>query len=296
MPAITIENHYVETFSQNVRMLAEQTNSFLLPYVTSETDVGEALAIDRMGSIGPPEEVTSLYQDTNLSEGSFDRRWLFPRDYNLGSLIDKVSKVRMLSDPNSRITMRHAGAFGRHLDDSIIAAMVGNAQSGKTQGSLTSVALPAGQQISSSTLNLAALQEIVYMFQANDYMSQDGMGNVPQIIGVCSPWALTRQLLGTTQASSADYNTVKTLVSGQIDTFMGIKFVVTNRLPLSGSTRTCLFFSPQHAVHMGWNMPIVSTVSNRPDKRNIPQILTEGMWGCTRVEDEAVVALDITES
>jgi hypothetical protein len=58
---------------------------------------------------------------------------------------------------------------------------------------------------------------------------------------VCSVKQLS-DLLDTTAATSSDYNSVKTLVQGDIDTFLGVKFIVIadNRdeggLPLAGTS------------------------------------------------------------
>jgi hypothetical protein len=44
-------------------------------------------------------------------------------------------------------------------------------------------------------------------------------------------------LLGTTQVTSSDFNTVKALVQGSVDSFMGFKFISSNRLPHNGTSR-----------------------------------------------------------
>ena len=54
-------------------------------------------------------------------------------------------------------------------------------------------------------------------------------------------------LLGETEVTSSDYNTVKALVQGDIDTFLGFKFImIGNRdeggLPISGGIRETFFY------------------------------------------------------
>lgn len=70
-------------------------------------------------------------------------------------------------------------------------------------------------------------------------------------------WALmhpqqTSDLLGTTEVTSSDYNTVKTLVNGEVDSFMGFKFVeigdrdeggLTNYTISSAENYVALFYS-----------------------------------------------------
>jgi hypothetical protein len=46
---------------------------------------------------------------------------------------------------------------------------------------------------------------------------------------VTNPYNIN-QLLNTTEVKSSDYNTVKALAKGEIDTYMGFKFISHNRL------------------------------------------------------------------
>ena len=49
-------------------------------------------------------------------------------------------------------------------------------------------------------------------------------------------------LLGDTSVTSSDFNTVKALVQGDVDTFMGFKFIVTNRRSLKGNEKIDLCY------------------------------------------------------
>jgi hypothetical protein len=50
----------------------------------------------------------------------------------------------------------------------------------------------------------------------------------PRVL-VCTAYEI-ENLLNTTKVTSADYNTIKALVNGTVDTFMGFKFVINKRL------------------------------------------------------------------
>lgn len=70
-------------------------------------------------------------------------------------------------------------------------------------------------------------------------------GDVPETdrrILVCTQRQLNA-LLDDDHVSSADYNSVKALVNGTIDSFYGFKFVKYNGLPLENDVRTCWAFS-----------------------------------------------------
>src|SRR5690606_16329863 len=101
-----------------------------------------------------------------------------------------------------------------------------------------------------------------------------------------------------TEVTSADYNTVKALVTGQIDTFMGFKFIwlSSKRLPLlSAGVRGCYAYLLP-AVRFGFAMHPTSSVDPRPDKRKAMQVYTQGSWGAVRMEDELVLEVACSES
>ena len=80
-------------------------------------------------------------------------------------------------------------------------------------------------------------------------------------------------LLGETEATSTDYASVKALVQGDIDTFMGFKFIVIgNRteggLPKSGNVRDSFFF---HKTAIGYAEGIAVTT-------NVDWIPTKQSW------------------
>jgi len=88
-------------------------------------------------------------------------------DYEWADLIDSVDKVRMLADPTSTYARAAAAAMGRSMDDVIIAAMNGNAQTGKA--GTTATALPAGQKVAhgSAGLTIAKLVSAKKILDAN---------------------------------------------------------------------------------------------------------------------------------
>ncbi len=61
-------------------------------------------------------------------------------------------------------------------------------------------------------------------------------------------------LLRETEVSSYDFNNVKALVEGKIDTFMGFKFIRTQRLPKTEEgVRSCLAWVKSKAQFGIWN-------------------------------------------
>jgi hypothetical protein len=106
-----------------------------------------------------------------------------------------------------------------------------------------------------------------------------------------------QDLLRTTEVISADYNSVKALVQGQLDTFMGFKFrrVASSLLPYNSSTgvRTCFAY-----VRSGLKLADAGRkvhVDIRADKSHALQIRTVASLGATRMEEKKVVEIAADE-
>jgi len=109
---------------------------------------------------------------------------------------------------------------------------------------------------------------------------------------LCNPFNIN-QLLNTTEVKSADFNTVKALAMGQIDTFMGFKFIKSTRLVAddtdTGATK-CYAYAQDAIVLAIAEEPTVS-IDLRPDLLNSTQIFSTLSIGATRVEGPAVVGI-----
>ena len=176
-------------------------------------------------------------------------------------MIDDQDKLRMLIDPTSPYAVNGAYALGRAMDDLIITAALGTSMTGENGSTSTSFAT-ATQQIAvgGTGLTIAKLRQARRILMANEVdVAMD-----PLYIAVTA--TQLDELLGTTEVTSSDYNTVKTLVSGDIDTFLGFKFIQCERLGTDGSgDRRCIAWA-KSGMHLGmWN-DITTKISERADK------------------------------
>lgn len=285
--SITIPVSHVEQFSSNVHMLAEQQTSRLRQTVRMVDVTGESWAVERLGGIDAPNTVTTLHGDTPLNNTPHTRRWGFISDYDVADLLDKQSQVKLLIDPESRYTRRHAGTMGRGVDDSIIAALGGVAKQGKNGA--TDVALPAAQNIGAASVGMT-VNKVLEAKERLDSAEVDEF--IPRFM-VASAKQITN-MLNDTKVTSKDYNTVQALVEGKINDFLGFHWVRSERLPLVSTTRSCYAYA-MDGVELGIADEPSSIAAPRPDKRHAMQIYTFGSWGATRVEDEMVIEVDCAE-
>lgn len=283
--ANTINKAFVEQFKSNLIHLAQQQGSRLRPSVTEQSVSGEKFHFERLGTVAAVEK-TTRHTNTPVLDVPHSRRTGTMKDYQWADLIDREDEVRMLISPQSNYARSGANSMGRALDDLIIAAATGNA----VDGSGSNVALPAGQKIAhgSAGLTLAKLISAKEILDGNDVDPSD-----ERIMVVGSKQI--SDLLNTTQVTSSDYNSVKALVQGDIDTFMGFKFVRSERLAAASSVRTCFAFT-KSSIGLGVGADVRTEIESRPDKSYATQVYLAFTAGATRIQDECVVEVACSES
>jgi len=102
-------------------------------------------------------------------------------------------------------------------------------------------------------------------------------------------------MLNITTITSSDYNSIKALMSGEINTFMGFTWIVSTRLSVASSIRKTLAWA-KSGMGLAMNGTPNIRISERADKNYSTQIFVEANMGATRIEDEKVVEVSCDES
>lgn len=269
---------FVEQYKANVLVLAQQKGSRYRGTVNAEMVTGKNAFFERIGSVAMTD-ATSRHDDTPQIDTPHSRRRVSLVTSRWADLIDNADKVRMLINPQSPYASVGAFAAGRRMDQHILDAAVGNAYAG--EAGATTVALPTAQKVVAASAGLT-VAKLIAAKEILDEGDIDPM--VPRTIAV-RPDGLT-DLLSETEVKSADYNTIKALVQGQLDTFMGFKFVMSNLVP---SGYAIVWSKNAMALAVG-SEPRVR-ISERDDKNYSTQVFVEMDMGATRVEDVGVVEI-----
>ena len=286
-----ISTAFVEQYSSNVAMLAQQMGSRLRAAVDVETVTGKNSFYDQVG-ITAAQQRTSRHADTPQIDTPHSRRRLSLSDYEWADLIDDQDKVRMLIDPTSSYAKAAAAAMGRSMDDVIISALQGSAQAGVAGA--TSVALPTASKFSTASqtdgLTIAKMIAAKKFFDLNDVDP-----SIPRYI-VCGATQIA-DLLGTTQVTSSDFATVKALAAGDVDSFMGFKFIMSNRLNFDATNTDdrLIFAFTQDAIKLGVGKDITARLDVRPDKSYATQVYTCMSIGAVRMEENKVFQIPCDE-
>lgn len=292
----------VQQFSDNLIMLSQQKGSRLRDAVTSKVITGNAAYFERLG----PTEVllrTSRHSQSPQVDTAHSRRMVTINSYEWGDTIDKQDEIRILINPEGAYSMNAAYAFGRKMDDLIIAAATGNSTSVSSSlpngDNRTNVALPAGQTIdddfgtTDSNLTVAKLIEARRILAKNDVDENEPLTIVVNASAIAS-------LLNTTQVTSSDYNTVQALVKGNINTFMGFNFVRTERL-LGTADGTdadpkLVLVMAKSGMGLAIGRDVQVRVAERADLSFATYVYGSMDIGAVRIEEEKVVAIQCVQA
>jgi hypothetical protein len=300
MSAISqIPQYFTTEFTSNWEHLLQQKVSKLREFVSVESVRGKEKTFNQMAAV-QMTRITSRASDTNIQDVTLAKRWLRPYPYEHATLFDEwdAEYLGEVSLPQSETVANHAMAYMRTCDQTIIDAALGNAYTGET--GVNPTALPAGQKVAvdyvetgstaNSGLTIAKLRQAAFLLNDAEVDDSD-----PRVLVVSAKQI--QDLLRTTEVTSADFNSVKALVQGDIDTFLGFKFrrVASSLLPYNSSTgvRTCFAY-----VRSGLKLADAGRkvhVDIRADKSHALQIRTVASLGATRMEEKKVVEIAADE-
>lgn len=289
-----ITTAFVDQYRANVQMLVQQQGSKLRGFVDFETVRGKTAYFEQIGAVHAIKK-TGRHTDTPQQDTPHARRRLDVATYNWADLIDNDDKVRMLIDPTSDYARAAAMAMGRAMDVEIVDAAFGKSKTG-AQGE-TEISLPSTQVVAADSKGFTfdKLRELKRIFDANDAPSEG------RFIALTA-YQLDN-LLSETKVTSSDYASAKALVRGEIDTFMGFKFVQVNGkradgsliLPVNASNeRRCLAWH-KSGIKLGVGEDVMAKITERDDKCYATQVYYEMVIGATRMQEELVAEIDCVE-
>lgn len=278
----------VKQFGSNIEMLVQQMGSRLRNAVRIESGiVGEEAYFDQLAETAAVQKV-ARNSDTPLVKSDHRRRRVTMYDYEWADLIDKEDQLKMLIDPTSYYVRNAAAALGRAIDDLIISEFDGTAYTGKAGGTSTSFTSGNIIAVGASGMTIAKLLE------AKEILDSADVDPMEERYVALTAGQVT-DLLNTTEVKSADYNTVRALASGQVDTFLGFKFILCNRLALdSSSDRKCLAWA-KSGMLLAVAREITSRIDVRADKSYATQVYASMGIGATRMQEEKCVIITCDE-
>lgn len=287
--SIQITEARVQAYKSAVVHLSQQKGSRLRMGVDTEPVYGKRTFFDQIGAVDVTWK-TSRHADTPRADTPHARRSLITRTAVYADLIDQDDRIRLIWDPAGPYVQAGMMTMGRAMDDVILEAATGVAYTGEegttqtpydTNNTVDVQVREPGVSAADYGLNVAKLIEAKKVLDGHDVDPDE-----PRFIGVDA--AQLGSLLKTTKATSSDYATVKALVAGQIDTFMGFKFLLTNRLLQDGNGDTIVPFWAKSGIKLGIGAEPKTDIGPRRDKHNATQVYIAMDVGATRMEEAKV--------
>lgn len=294
-----IPNHFTTQFDSNWKHLVQQKNSKLKEYVTLDSIEGKEKSYNQL-------DATSMTQiehrsgDTRISDQAMAKRWIRPLNYDCAKLVDEFDE-QFLGEvvlPTSPIIQSHAAAYARTCDKIIIDALGGPASTGPT--GIVQTPLPDTQKIAvnyvesgavaNSGLTIAKLRAAKFLFDSNEVDEEE------ERIMVVSAKQL-QDLLRDDKITSADFNSVRALVDGTLNTFMGFKFRRSQQLPFAVAPntdiRSCFAYVKSGVILAERGLKTMMDV--RPDLSHSLQIRSVASLAAVRMEEKKVVQIACDE-
>lgn len=275
----------VQQYKANVELLLQQTDSRLAGAVTNGSHVGKAASVVEQFGSATAQLKTGRHSDTPLLDLSQDKRWVFPLDYEWASLIDNEDQLRAIVDLTSPYAMAGAAAMQRAKDDVILAAIFGtnytgeNGTTSESFGTVGTGTYDVGVNVggTASALNVAKLQAGVRILM----VANKGELMEP-VYGAISSYEHD-SLLKEVQVVNKDYGAGAVLVDGKVKRFMGVDFILTERLTITSGNRLIPLWL-KSGMYLGTWADLVVDIGPRRDKSMATQVYLRQTIGATRTQ------------
>ena len=310
-----IDTAFVNQYGKTLDLVAETKGGKFTGMSLEDTVTGEDAYYDQLGSVYATAVVDSG-SDTDSPSDSIShlRRKVDLTNYEVGLLLDRFDKVQTLINPESEYVMRQVSSLMRKKDIEFIKGALGTASTGKAGAG--SADLAAGNKIlqANAGLTINKIREARAILQKNGVDLDDPLNEAYLAV---TPTQI-EDLLGNTEATSADFMNVKALVSGGIDTFYGFKIVVSNLLPFVATDTNVAnltwsasdvpavsstddnvranFAWVKSGIRTGVGINIETDVAKRADKRFNYYAYSAMRCGSVRMEEDKVVQIQVSEA
>jgi hypothetical protein len=278
--AVSLSNAFVTLFDAEVKQ-AYQGVAKLVPAVRQRRGVeGSTVKFPKVGKGIATARVPQ--SDVTPMNVGFSTVTATMQDWNAAEYSDIFSQAKVNFDERNELVKVVANAIGRRQDQLILNALA---------GSSTSLIVTEDEGGTDTGLNVAKLRAAKKALDKNNVP----MDNRHMIIHANS----LSSLLSETAVTSADFNTVRALVSGELNTFLGFTFhTIGDRdeggLPVASSERKLWAF---HRDAIGY----AEGIAPRTEINYIPEKtswLVNAVFsaGAIAIDAEGIVEIQTTDS
>ena len=279
--AQAVSTAFVQLFDAEVKQAYQASR--MLANLTRERNNVEGSTV-KFPKIGAGSATLRIPQtDVTPMNVSYSNVTCTLQDWNAAEYSDIFHQAKINFDERRELVQVVSNAIGRRMDQLVLDSL-----------NASSTSLTVANSIGGTTtgLNVAKLRRAKALLDKNNVPAEGRT----MIIHANS----LESLLGETTATSADYNSVRALVQGELNTFLGFTFITVGDrteggLPIDGSLdRTCFAFH-RDAVGFAVGMAMKSEINYIPEKTSF---LVNGMFsaGAVNIDDGGIVKITTRES
>jgi hypothetical protein len=279
--SIALSNSFVTLFDAEVKQ-AYQGKAMLVGAVRQRRGVeGSTVKFPKVGR-GVATPRIGQTDVTPLNVG-FSNVTLTMEDWIAAEYSDIFSQQKVNFDERSELVQVLGNAIGRRQDQIVLSALAGSGTS-----------LSVGNDVGGSDTNM----NVAKLRQAKGLMDKNNVPPSDRHIVIHSNGL--QSLLAETAVTSSDFNTVKALVNGELNTFLGFQFhVIGDRteggLAIDGSLdRTCFAFH-KDAIGYAEGIAPKTEINYIPEKTSwlVASMLSAG---ATTIDAEGIVSIVARET
>jgi hypothetical protein len=279
--AVQISNAFVTLFDSEVKQ-AYQGQRLLTGVTRERTNVeGSTVKFPKIGKGTATIRVPQT--DVTPLNVSYSQVTATMEDYIAAEYSDIFNQQKVNFNERQELVQVVSGAIGRRMDQVILDALAAGSTSNTVSNDIGGT---------DSNLNVAKLRE------AKRLLDQDNVPMDGRTILVHAN-SLTA-LLGETEVTSSDFNSVRALVTGELNTFLGFRFITfgdrdEGGLPVDGNLDRTLYAFHRDAVGMAIGMNMSTRVDYIAEKTSF---LVASMFsaGSVLIDGEGLVKLTCRES
>lgn len=312
----SVDQLWVNEYTNNIIQLAQQNYSVFEPLVTKGDAKAERKFFDRVGSVSMSARTTANAANS-YTDVDHTKRSVNFTTYTVNLSVDPAIDVsRALVDPTSSYVSLGVQAWKRKMDEVIIAAAFGNATDGKDAG--TSTAFPtatrtidvnylagdpvgAGNGTGTWTNKAQSGLTLAKILKARAILASTHAASAGEFMNLVIGPDEEIDLLGIEQFINSDYHMnypydKPIQGNGYIGTFLGINVYRSTLLaevdPASASNhyrRNIMFVTSGLGAYM--NQKLTVKVAENPERHFATTINISGGIGAVRIDDAKVVEI-----
>lgn len=279
--AISLSNAFVQLFDAEVKQ-AYQAKAQLVGAVRQRRGVeGSTVKFPKVGKGVATARIPQT--DVTPMNVGFSQVTATLADWNAAEYSDIFSQQKVNFDERQELVQVVANAIGRRQDQIILDALA---------ASSTSLTVSNDIGGSDTNMNVAKLREAKKLLDKNN-VPFEGRHIVLHANSLAS-------LLSETSVTSSDFNTVKALVSGEVNTFLGFTFhILGDRseggLAIDGSNDRTLFAFHRDSIGYAEGIAPRTEVNYVPEKTSF---LVNALFsaGAIAIDAEGIVQITAREA